>query len=77
MSALLDAMISRIKPPIEGAKVERTERGFRIRVPIEVVISKIKEDMSKSFKERGIPIPPEVVSIENEGGDIVLSVKVI
>jgi hypothetical protein len=77
MSSLVDALLQKLPIPIEGASVEKYDKGFKLRVPVDVIAKKLKEEIHKSFVQNKVPIPPGVIDIRAEGNNIVLDVRVV
>jgi hypothetical protein len=77
MSSLVDALLQKLPIPIEGASVEKYDKGFKLRVSVDVIAKKLKEEIHKSFVQNKVPIPTGVIDIRAEGNSIVLDVRVV
>jgi len=77
MPALVDVVLDKLTLPIDGAKVEKYDKGVRLRIPIDVIVNKIKEELAKSMAGGRSPIPFGVIDIRVEGDTIVFDVRVV
>jgi hypothetical protein len=77
MPSLIDILLQKFPIPIEGASVEKYDKGFKLRIPLDVIVKKLKEEIHKSFVQNKVPIPPNVIDIRAEDSSVVLDIRVI
>ena len=77
MPALLEALLERVPIPIEGARVEKYDKGVKLYIPVELLARKLKEELDRSLKERKAPFPAGIIDIRAEGDSLVFDVRVV
>jgi len=77
MSAIIDALLERVKLPIPSASLEKTSRGVRLRVPIDVVLDKLKEELERALRDGRSPLPPEAIDVTSDEKSIIFEIRVV